>query len=179
MATRAERTPLPVPAAAKLQLSAEQIEVKGPKGSLCLPTYRDVQIRLEEDQLHFSALNKELQTRAMTGTMRALLANMIKGVTDGFERRLMLNGVGYRAALAGNELTLTLGFSHPVHYRLPAGITAVVPGPTEIVLSGVDRQLLGQVAAEIRAFRPPEPYKGKGIRYAEEHVRRKETKKKK
>lgn len=135
-----------------------------------------VEVNHEENTLTFAA--KSPRSVAMSGTTRALVNNMVVGVSDGFERKLILNGVGYRAAVQGKKLSLTLGFSHPVEYELPDGISAETPTQTEIVLKGIDKQALGQAAAEIRAFRPPEPYKGKGVRYADEYVRRKEAKKK-
>lgn len=132
----------------------------------------------EDGELKFSAKDDDREGRALAGTMRAVVANMVTGVSQGFERGLELQGVGYRAQAQGNKLTLQLGFSHPVEYALPEGIEAKTPSQTEIVISGIDKQRVGQVCAEIRAFRPPEPYKGKGVRYAGEQVRRKEAKKK-
>jgi len=137
-----------------------------------------VEVSIEENVIKFAARDGAKSSRALAGTMRALVANMVQGVSAGFERRLQLNGVGYRAKAAGNVVNLTLGFSHPIDYELPKGVTVETPTQTEVLLKSADKQLLGQVASEIRAFRPPEPYKGKGVRYSDEYVRRKEAKKK-
>ncbi len=152
--------------------------MKGGNGNLNFSAHSDVEVKQEENQLTFAARNGSKQARALAGTTRALVNNMVVGVSQGFEKKLQLNGVGYRAKASGKTVNLTLGFSHPVDYALPEGVTAETPSQTEIVLKSSDKQLLGQVAAEIRAFRPPEPYKGKGVRYADEHVYRKEAKKK-
>ena len=140
--------------------------------------YHDLVELVQEESVKVRAKSEERGAKAMAGTMRAIVQNMVTGVTEGFAKRLELQGVGYRAQAQGNKLTLQLGFSHPVEYTLPEGISAETPSQTEIVISGVDKQRVGQVCAEIRAFRPPEPYKGKGVRYADEYVRRKEAKKK-
>jgi large subunit ribosomal protein L6 len=140
--------------------------------------HKKVEIKQEENELVFSGRNNDKEAWALAGTTRALVNNMVVGVSTGFQKTLELNGVGYRAKAAGNVLSLTLGFSHPVEYELPEGVVADTPSQTQIVLKGASKQQIGQVAAEIRAFRPPEPYKGKGIRYSDEHVRRKEAKKK-
>ena len=140
--------------------------------------HKKVEVKHEENELVFSGRNNDKEAWALAGTTRALVNNMVVGVSTGFQKTLELNGVGYRAKAAGNVLSLTLGFSHPVEYELPEGVVADTPSQTQIVLKGASKQQIGQVAAEIRAFRPPEPYKGKGIRYSDEHVRRKEAKKK-
>jgi large subunit ribosomal protein L6 len=143
-----------------------------------MPLNANVDVALNDNVLTFKARNGDKKSVAMSGTMRALVGNMVTGVSQGFEKKLQLVGVGYRTKVSGNTLNLTLGFSHPVDYELPEGVKAETPSQTDIVLKSANKQLLGQVAAEIRAFRPPEPYKGKGVRFADEHVRRKEAKKK-
>ena len=173
--SRIANSPVTLPSGVEVKLEGKDLSVKGTKGSLQLTVHRDVEITREDNTLTFSA--GDTGNVAMAGTTRALVNNMVVGVSDGFEKKLLLNGVGYRCAVRGNKLNLTLGFSHPVEYELPEGISAETPSQTEIVLRGVDKQAVGQVAAEIRAFRPPEPYKGKGVRYADEYVRRKEAKK--
>jgi large subunit ribosomal protein L6 len=157
----------------------ERITVKGPLGSLDFVAQPAVTVDQEGDSLFCKPVAGWPQADAMSGTVRAVVANMVTGVSKGFERKLSLVGVGYRAQAQGDTLNLTLGFSHPVAYKLPQGITAATPTQTEIVIKGVDRQLVGQVAAEVRAYRKPEPYKGKGVRYVDEVVAIKETKKKK
>ena len=152
--------------------------MKGAKGALELKLHPSVEVIQDSGELRFAARNGDQQTRAMTGTTRALVNNMVLGVSQGFERKLQLVGVGYKAQAKGKVLNLALGFSHPIDYELPEGIVAETPNQTDIVLKGIDKQLLGQVAAEIRDFRRPEPYKGKGVRYADEVVLRKEAKKK-
>ena len=161
-----------------VNLSGQSLSVKGSKGNLNLDIHDQVAVKQEENELKFSAVNTSKTSRALAGTMRSLANNMVVGVSEGFTKKLQLNGVGYRAKAAGKTLNLTLGFSHPIDYALPEGVTAETPSQTEIVLSSADKQLLGRVASEVRAFRPPEPYKGKGVRYADEYVRRKEAKKK-
>ena len=156
----------------------QEVKVDGPKGSLSFTINPLVNVKVEEGLVIFVPATNERRSQAISGTTRALVHNMIVGVSEGFEKRLELQGVGYRAQAKGNQLSLQLGFSHPVDYTLPAGITAETPSQTEIVISGNDKQKVGQVCAEIRGFRPPEPYKGKGIRYLGEYVRRKEAKKK-
>src|SRR5512132_2838636 len=168
--------PIPVPAKVEVTLAASEITVKGPLGTLSRPVPEGLSIVREGDHLVCKAANEEVN--AMHGTLRALVANMIKGVTDGFERRLALVGVGYRAQAAGDKLNLSLGFSHPIVHRMPQGVKVETPVQTEIIVRGIDKQQVGQVAAEIRAYRPPEPYKGKGVRYFNERVVIKETKKK-
>nr|WP_010133832.1 50S ribosomal protein L6 [Microbulbifer agarilyticus] len=176
--SRVANSPVSIPAGVSVSLSGQDIAVKGGNGNLNFSAHSDVEVKQEENQLTFAARNGSKQARALAGTTRALVNNMVVGVSQGFEKKLQLNGVGYRAKASGKTVNLTLGFSHPVDYALPEGVTAETPSQTEIVLKSSDKQLLGQVAAEIRAFRPPEPYKGKGVRYADEHVYRKEAKKK-
>jgi large subunit ribosomal protein L6 len=158
--------------------SGQQITVKGPKGTLEHAVHAMVDVAREDAELKISARDESQAANALAGTTRAILNNLVVGVSDGFEKKLELVGVGYRAQAKGKVLNLTLGFSHPVDYELPEGITAETPSQTEIVIKGCDKQKVGQVAAEVRAYRPPEPYKGKGVRYADEHVVRKEAKKK-
>ena len=176
--SRVANSPVSIPAGVSVDLKGQDIAVKGGNGNLNLSVHGDVEVKQEENQLTFAARNGSKQARALAGTTRALVNNMVVGVSQGFEKKLQLNGVGYRAKASGKSVNLTLGFSHPVDYALPEGVTAETPSQTEIVLKSSDKQLLGQVAAEIRAFRPPEPYKGKGVRYADERVYRKEAKKK-
>ena len=176
--SRVANSPVELPSGVEVKLSDNEIEVKGGKGSLVLARNSVVDINQEGSQLTFSAKNSTKFSRAMSGTTRALVNNMVHGVSQGFQKKLQLIGVGYRAQAQGKKLNLTLGFSHPVVYELPEGVKAELPTQTEIVLTSADKQKLGQVAAEIRAYRPPEPYKGKGVRYADENVRRKEAKKK-
>lgn len=176
--SRIANNPVALPSGVELKVTDQEISAKGSKGSLSIAAYPGVEVKVEDGKATFQARNKIKESRAMAGTMRSLVNNMVMGVSQGFEKKLVLNGVGYRAKAAGKTLNLTLGFSHPVDYELPEGIKAETPSQTEIVLTGIDKQALGQAAAEIRAFRPPEPYKGKGVRYADEYVRRKEAKKK-
>jgi large subunit ribosomal protein L6 len=158
--------------------AAEVLSVKGPMGSLSQAIHQSVKIVKEGDTLTFHPADESALANAMSGTMRALVANMVTGVTKGFERKLTLVGVGYRAQAQGDKLNLTLGFSHPVVHSMPAGVKCETPTQTEILIKGTNKQQVGQVAAEVRAYRPPEPYKGKGVRYADEKVVIKETKKK-
>ena len=176
--SRIANYPVPVPPKVDITLGSGEIVVKGPLGSLTQKFGGDVEIQRDGDQLLCRARNGGTQADAMSGTLRALVANMVKGVTDGFEKKLTLVGVGYRAQAQGDKLNLTVGYSHPVVMAMPAGITVATPTPTEVLIKGADRQRVGQIAAEVRAVRPPEPYKGKGIRYADEKVTIKETKKK-
>jgi large subunit ribosomal protein L6 len=176
--SRIAKSPVKIPSGVEVKLDAKLITVKGGKTSLSQVQHPSVEIKQEGEELTFIPRDGGKVAHAMSGTMRALVNNMVVGVTAGFEKKLQLNGVGYRAKASGNTVNLTLGFSHPVDYVLPEGVTAESPSNTEIVLKSADKQLLGQAAAEIRAFRPPEPYKGKGVRYADEYVRRKEAKKK-
>ncbi len=174
--SRIGNNPIKLPAKVEVTIAGGEVSVKGPLGSLSRRFGPTVSIEQSGDTLTFKAANAEAS--AMHGTMRALVANMVKGVTDGYQKRLTLVGVGYRAQVAGDKLNLSLGFSHPVVHQMPKGVKAEVPVQTEIIVKGVDKQQVGQVAAEIRAYRPPEPYKGKGVRYADERVVIKETKKK-
>ena len=176
--SRVAKNPVAVPSGVEVKLEAQKIIVKGAQGTLEQSLTSDVAVELENGQLTFKALNDSKQAHAMSGTLRALVNNMVTGVSQGFERKLTLIGVGYRAQAQGDVLNLSLGFSHPVEHKMPAGISVQTPSQTEVVLKGADKQKIGQVAAEIRAFRPPEPYKGKGVRYANEVVVIKETKKK-
>ena len=176
--SRVAKNPIIVPAGVEVALAANEVSVKGPAGVMKQPLTRDVSVVREGDSLLCKAQNSSKQANAMSGTTRALLANMILGVSKGFERKLTLVGVGYRAQAAGDTLNLTLGFSHPVSYKMPVGVKVETPSQTEILLKGPSKQQVGQVAAEIRAFREPEPYKGKGVRYSDEVVILKETKKK-
>lgn len=176
--SRVANNPVSLPSGVEVKLDGQALAVKGGKGSLELAVHSLVEVQLGDGVLTFAARNSSKESRAMSGTIRSLVSNMVTGVNEGFEKKLQLNGVGYRAKATGKTLNLTLGFSHPVDYDLPEGIVAETPSQTEIVIKGIDKQAVGQVAAEIRAFRPPEPYKGKGVRYADEQVRRKEAKKK-
>ncbi|HEY6044536.1 MAG TPA: 50S ribosomal protein L6 [Nitrosospira sp.] len=176
--SRVGKNPVPVPANVEVALSASEVSVKGPLGTLRHRLVSDISVEHEGGKLVVKAANGSKQANAMSGTMRALLANMVKGVTDGFEKKLLLVGVGYRAQAAGNVLNLTLGFSHPVAHKMPEGVRAETPSQTEVVIKGIDKQQVGQVAAEVRAYRKPEPYKGKGVRYIDEVIVMKETKKK-
>lgn len=173
--SRIAQNPIKVPQGVDVNITGSQIRVKGPKGKLELDLHPCVSFKLEDGECKVKwESDKDM---AMAGTFRALVNNMVRGVSDGFEKKLTLIGVGYRAQLQGNTLNLALGYSHPINYRVPEGVTVETPSLTEIVVRGCDKQSVGQVAAEIRAFRPPEPYKGKGIRYSDERVVRKEAKK--
>jgi len=176
--SRVGKMPLPLPKGVDVSVSAEQISVKGSLGTLVRPVNALVTIKNDDGKLNFAPANDSVEADAMSGTMRALVANMVNGVSKGFEKKLSLVGVGYRAAAAGAKLNLQIGFSHPVAKDMPEGVTVACPTQTEIVIKGSDRQVVGQIAAEVRAIRPPEPYKGKGIRYVGEKVVIKETKKK-
>jgi len=176
--SRVGKMPVAVPQGVDVAIKDDQISVKGKGGTLSLTQNALVKVSNEGGKLTFVAADESREANAMSGTMRQLVNNMVVGVTKGFEKKLNLVGVGYRAAAQGNKLNLTVGYSHPVNIEMPAGITVATPLPTEIVVKGADRQRVGQLAAEIRAVRPPEPYKGKGIRYADEKVVIKETKKK-
>jgi len=175
--SRVAKYPVKLPAGVEVKLDADQLSVKGSQGTLSMTVHHDVVIGQEEGQLTFQP-SASAKSWAMVGTTRALVQNLVTGVSEGFTKTLEIIGVGYRAQAKGQTLNLTLGFSHPVDYTLPEGVTAETPKNTVIVLKSADKQALGQCAAEIRAFRPPEPYKGKGVRYADEQVRRKEAKKK-
>ncbi|MBU6381497.1 MAG: 50S ribosomal protein L6 [Betaproteobacteria bacterium] len=176
--SRVARMPVAIPAGVEVQLESSSISVKGALGTLSMRVNPLVQLVREGDQLLAKAVNESREASAMSGTFRMLVSNMIHGVSKGWEKKLNLVGVGYRAQAQGANLNLSLGFSHPVVYQLPVGIKAETPTQTEILIKGADRQRVGQVAAEVRAYRPPEPYKGKGVRYANEVVAIKETKKK-
>jgi|TARA_B110000977_G_C11056121_1_gene484135 large subunit ribosomal protein L6 len=176
--SRVAKNPVAIPAGVEVKIDGQEVTVKGSKDTLSWAVHKKVEVKQEENELVFSGRNNDKEAWALAGTTRALVNNMVVGVSTGFQKTLELNGVGYRAKAAGNVLSLTLGFSHPVEYELPEGVVADTPTQTQIVLKGASKQQIGQVAAEIRAFRPPEPYKGKGIRYSDEHVRRKEAKKK-
>jgi large subunit ribosomal protein L6 len=174
--SRIGNAPVKLPPKVEVALSAGEISVKGPLGTLSRKFSDDVTIEKAGEELVFKAANEE--SGALQGTLRALVANMVKGVTQGFEKKLTLVGVGYRAQAAGDKINLQLGFSHPIVHPMPKGVKAETPVQTEILVKGIDKQQVGQVAAEIRAYRPPEPYKGKGVRYFDERVVIKETKKK-
>ena len=176
--SRVAKAPVAIPAGVEVKLAADKISVKGKQGQLELDVHSAVEIKQEENVLTFAPKAADKQSNALAGTFRALVNNMVTGVSVGFEKKLVLQGVGYRAKASGNTLNLSLGFSHPVDYELPEGVKAETPSQTEVVIKGIDKQKVGQVAAEIRGYRPPEPYKGKGVRYADENVRRKEAKKK-
>ncbi len=175
--SRIAKDPVVLPQGVEFSLSGASVTLKGAKGSLSMELNSEVELTQEENRIMVMARSGSRFSTAIAGTTRALLANMAQGVTDGFEKKLELVGVGYRAQCQGKKLNLTLGFSHPVDFQVPEGITIETPSQTEIVVKGTDKQLVGQVAAEIRRFRPPEPYKGKGVRYADERVVIKEAKK--
>lgn len=174
--SRVAKKPISLPKGVEMSMAAGSISVKGPKGTLSIAQPAGVSVNVDGAQVNVSPA--ELANDAMAGTVRALLANLVTGVSAGYERKLELVGVGYRAAMQGRDVNLTLGFSHPVLFKVPEGVSVETPTQTEILIKGADKQAVGQVAAKIRAFRPPEPYKGKGVRYAGENVRRKEAKKK-
>ena len=176
--SRVANSPVELPSGVEVNLQGQDITVKGGKGSLSLVLNSSVEVKQDDKVLTFAAKDGSKSSRALAGTVRALVNNMVLGVSQGFEKKLVLNGVGYRAKASGKVLNLTLGFSHPIDFELPEGVSAETPSQTEIVLKSSDKQLLGQAASEIRAFRPPEPYKGKGVKYADEYVRRKDAKKK-
>lgn len=176
--SRIASKPVELPKGVELNLAGQEIKAKGPKGELSMPLHPEVELNIEDGKARVSARSGSKFSVAMSGTTRALLSNLVTGVNSGFEKKLELVGVGYRAKAAGKKLNLTLGFSHPVDYAVPDGVEITTPSQTEIVVAGIDKQKVGQVAAEIRAYRPPEPYKGKGVRYSDERVVRKEAKKK-
>ncbi len=176
--SRIANAPVEIPSGVEISLNGSEVSVKGTKGTLTRTVHSDVEVTQEGTVLKTSARKAAKQSIAQAGTTRALLNNMVIGVSQGFEKKLTLVGVGYRAKAQGSKLDLTLGFSHPIAYAVPEGIKVETPSQTEIVISGADKQVVGQVAADIRAYRPPEPYKGKGVRYADEHVVRKDAKKK-
>ena len=176
--SRVARNPVVLPAGVEATLADGEVAVKGPLGTLKQRLSPVVKVERVEDRLQFAAIGETAQARAMSGTMRALVANMVLGVSKGFERKLNLVGVGYRAQAQGDKLNLTLGFSHPVVHPMPKGIKVETPTQTEILIKGIDKQQVGEVAAQVRAYRRPEPYKGKGVRYSDEVIVLKETKKK-
>ena len=176
--SRVAKNPIAIPSGVEVKIDGTIIAVKGPVGVVNQTVHSAVGGKLEDGKLVFAAVEGQPNANALSGTTRALVNNIVTGVSKGFEKKLTLVGVGYRAAVVGDKLNLSLGYSHPVEYHLPAGVKAEVPTQTEIVLKGIDKQQVGQVAAEVRAFRSPEPYKGKGVRYADERVVIKETKKK-
>ncbi len=176
--SRVGKAPVALPQGVEASIAADTVSVKGPLGTLTQALGRHVRLKKDGDRLMVEAASGSDQADAMSGTIRAIVANMVVGVTKGFERRLALVGVGYRAQAQGERLNLSLGFSHPVVYQMPKGVKVETPTQTEIVIKGTDKQLVGQVAAMVRSYRPPEPYKGKGVRYSDEVVVLKETKKK-
>jgi large subunit ribosomal protein L6 len=176
--SRIGNLPVSLPSGVDVTVASGRISIKGPLGTLSHPVDTAVGVSRDGDKVVFKPLNESIHSNAMSGTLRALVANMVLGVTKGFERKLQLVGVGYRAQAQGDKLNLTLGFSHPVVHQMPKGIKVETPQQTEIVIKGIDKQVVGQVAAEVRGYRPPEPYKGKGVRYSDERVVLKETKKK-
>ncbi|GIT14798.1 MAG: 50S ribosomal protein L6 [Gammaproteobacteria bacterium] len=176
--SRVAKRPVPLIDGVEVNLKGRSLTVKGPKGSLSLECHSEVEVKSEDSALAVAPRSGSRFSRAMAGTTRSLINNMITGVSAGFERKLQLVGVGYRAKAQGAKLNLTLGFSHPVSYEVPEGVTVETPSQTEILVKGIDRQAVGQVAADLRRFRPPEPYKGKGVRYSDERISLKEAKKK-
>lgn len=176
--SRVAKNPVVVPAKVDVTISPDSIAVSGPLGKLTQSLDGAVKVVRDGDAITFAAANDDQHSRAMSGTVRALVANMVRGVSEGFTRKLTLVGVGYKAQAQGAALNLDLGFSHPVNHKMPSGVTVETPSQTEIIIKGADKQVVGQIAAQIRAYRSPEPYKGKGVRYADEVVIIKETKKK-
>ncbi len=177
--SRIANSPVSVPKGVEVSISGRELSVKGSKGSLFMALHELVEINQEDGQLNLKAVDgTDKNSLALAGTFRSLVNNMVIGVSNGFQKELELQGVGYRAQARGNKLNLSLGFSHPVVYEVPEGIDITTPSQTQVIVTGIDKQLVGQVSAEIRAFRPPEPYKGKGVRYLNEYVKRKEAKKK-
>jgi large subunit ribosomal protein L6 len=176
--SRIGKKPVAVPSGVTAAVDGQTVKVKGPKGQLQFIVHDDVEVKFENGQVTVAPRSETKRARSLYGTARAQIANLVEGVTKGFEKKLEITGVGYRAALQGKNLQLALGYSHDVVYAIPEGITITVPKPTEITIVGTDVQRVGQVAAEIRAYRPPEPYKGKGVKYANEFIFRKEGKKK-
>jgi large subunit ribosomal protein L6 len=176
--SRIGKKPVSIPSGVTASVEGQTVKVKGPKGALQVVLHDDVAVKMESGAVRVDPRNESKRARALWGTSRSVIANLVAGVTKGFEKRLDITGVGYRAAVQGKTLNLALGYSHDISYAIPEGIAIATPKPTEIVVTGIDRQQVGQVAAEIRDFRPPEPYKGKGVRYSDEYVFRKEGKKK-
>ena len=176
--SRIGNLPVPLPKGVEVNIAPDAVSMKGPLGTLTQSLTKNVRLKKDGEALVVAAASDSNQANAMSGTLRAILSNMVAGVTKGFERKLTLVGVGYRAQAQGDRLNLTLGFSHPVVHQMPKGVKVETPTQTEILIKGLDKQLVGQVAATVRAYRPPEPYKGKGVRYADEAIVLKETKKK-
>ena len=176
--SRIANNPVSIPKGVEITLSGQEVTVKGSKGNLAMTLHDLVGISQEEDRLQLKAVEVSKKSVALAGTFRSLVNNMVVGVSSGFQKELQLQGVGYRAQAQGKKLNLSLGFSHPVVYEVPEGIDIETPTQTQVIVKGIDKQLVGQVSADIRAFRPPEPYKGKGVRYLDEYVKRKEAKKK-
>ena len=176
--SRIGKKAVPIPSGVTANVEGQTVKVKGPKGALQVVLPDDVMVKMDKGEVKVDPRNETKRARAMWGTSRTLVNNLVTGVTKGYEKKLEITGVGYRAALQGKNLQISLGYSHEVLYPVPEGITIAAPKPTEIVVTGIDKQKVGQVAAEIRAFRPPEPYKGKGVKYAGEYIFRKEGKKK-
>ena len=176
--SRVAKNPITVPSGVEIKLTNGEINVKGSKGNMQLAIHKYVKVNQEGGVLTITPVDEAKESWAMAGTFRAIINNMVVGVSEGFSKKLQLVGVGYRAQAKGKVLSLSLGFSHPVDYDVPEGVTVETPSQTEIIVSGCDKQKVGQAAADIRSYRPPEPYKGKGVRYADEHVARKEAKKK-
>jgi len=176
--SRIGKKPVPIPSGVTADVDGQTVKVKGPKGAMQMVLPDEVTAKIEGGGLKLDPRNETKRARAMWGTSRTLVANLVAGVTKGFERRLEINGVGYRAAIQGKNLQISLGYSHDVVYPIPEGIAIATPRPTEVVITGIDRQKVGQVAAEIRGYRRPEPYKGKGVKYSDERIFRKEGKKK-
>jgi large subunit ribosomal protein L6 len=176
--SRIAKAPIEIPSGVEVKVAGQNVSIKGSKGAFNYAVHQEVTVTQEGNALKVGLSSSKSKDYSMAGTMRSLLSNMVQGVSQGFERKLELVGVGYRAKAQGAKLNLTLGFSHPVEYAIPAGITVETPSQTEILVKGIDRQQVGQVAADIRAYRPPEPYKGKGVKYSDERIVRKEAKKK-
>ena len=176
--SRIANSPVSIPKGVEITLNGQEVTVKGSKGNLAMTLHDLVGISQEEDRLQLKAVEVSKKSVALAGTFRSLVNNMVVGVSTGFQKELQLQGVGYRAQAQGKKLNLSLGFSHPVVYEVPEGIDIETPTQTQVIVKGIDKQLVGQVSADIRAYRPPEPYKGKGVRYLDEYVKRKEAKKK-
>ena len=176
--SRIGKKPVPIPSGVTANVEGQTVKVKGPKGQLQVVLPDDVSVKMDNGQVKVDPRNETKRARSMWGTSRTLVSNLVTGVTKGYERKLEITGVGYRAALQGKNLQIALGYSHDVIFAIPEGIAIATPKPTEILITGIDKQKVGQVAAEIRSFRPPEPYKGKGVKYAGEYIFRKEGKKK-
>ena len=176
--SRIGKKTIPVPSGVTINIADGSVTVKGPKGELSAAVVEDVLIKLQDEGIDIDPRDQSKRSRSMWGMTRTVLSNLVEGVSEGFKKELEINGVGYRAALQGKNLQLSLGYSHEVIYVIPDEITVEVPKPTQIIVSGIDKQQVGQVAAEIRAYRPPEPYKGKGVKYVDEYIFRKEGKKK-